>query len=151
LLLLGLVSSLSAQPSDFISYQDENTLILPAEVQKRLEAIKAHPAADSVRLVQFHNLSSLLSVRELRFSLPGIDSVVANVVAVGQPDGSNVAWSGTLKESQSPIFFVVVEGAVSGMIHTREYVFRIKPLGDGYHALYRVSTNRNSALTTPTA
>lgn len=109
--------------------------MLPLEVHQRLESIESHPASDSVRLIEFDDLTNLLSRYELQFSLPGAGPVVVDAVRIGQPDSSNVAWSGVLRGIGLPMFFIVVDGDVGGMIHTRRDVFRIKPLGAGYHVL----------------
>ena len=95
-----------------------------------------------MQLIQFHDLTTLLSRQQLRFSLPGVGPVVAEAVRIGQPDSSNVLWSGVLQKSRMLFFFIVVNGDVAGMIHTQRETFAIKPLGAGHHVLIHLDPSK---------
>lgn len=142
LFMLNPASITFSQSTDFITFPDEQTITLSSQAQQRLDAARAHPATVSAWLIQFHDLANVLSQEILRFSLPKIGPIVAKAVRIGQPDSSNVAWSGVLEGSQTPMFFIVVNGNVSGMIHAQQDVFRIKPLGDGEHVLIHLDQSK---------
>lgn len=141
-LLVCTVSISLAQQGDFISYPDERTVSLPPEAQQRLAAIKARPTSISVRLIQFQNLTSLPSQRQLLIPIPGLGQLVATATKIEQPDTSKVFWSGVLQDNKSPLFFTVVDGDVTGMIHTERSVFAIEPLGAGHHVLIALDQSK---------
>ncbi|MGH7596287.1 MAG: M12 family metallo-peptidase [bacterium] len=141
-LLLCSISILSAQQVDFISYPDERTVRLPPEAQQRLAAIKVRPTSISVRLIQFQNLTTLSSQQQLRIPIPGLGQLVVTATKIEQPDTSKVFWSGVLQDNRSPLFFTVVNGDVTGMIHTERAVFSIEPLGAGHHVLIALDQSK---------
>ena len=67
---------------------------------------------------------------------------MAEAVRIGQPDSSNVLWSGVLQKSRMLFFFIVVNGDVAGMIHTQRETFAIKPLGAGHHVLIHLDPSK---------
>ncbi len=129
-------------PGDFFSYLNEQSVTLPPDVQQRLNSIKARPASKFVWLIQFHDLKNLLFQQQLRFFLPRVGRVMSIAKRIRQPDSSNVAWSGVLQESKLPMFLMVVNGTVGGMIHTKRDVFRIKPIGAGHHVLIHLDPSK---------
>lgn len=143
--LLGfmlLCPALTAQQPDFFSYVNEETAELPPQAQQRFDAAKARPTSTSVRLIQLQNLETLASRQQLRIPLPGIGAFDATATKIEQPDSSAVRWSGVMQDNKSRLFFTVVDGDVTGMIHTERAVFTIVPLGSGHHALIHLDQSK---------
>jgi hypothetical protein len=142
LLLLCLASILSAQQADFISYPDEGTVNLSPQARQRFDAIKARPTAISTRLIQLQNLTVLSSQRQLRIFIPGVGQLIATATRIEQRETSKVFWNGVLQDNKNPLFFTVVDGDVTGMIHTDRSVFSIEPLGAGHHVLIALDQSK---------
>lgn len=139
-LLLCVASSLSAQQNDFFSYLDERDVTLSQEGRQRLDSLKARTTSISVRLIQFQNLASLNSQQPLRIPLPDAATLTATRTRFRQLEASKLFWSGVLQDGKNPIFFAVVDGSVTGMIHLDQAVFAVEPLEAGYHVLIRVGS-----------
>jgi len=137
-LLFCSLSISTAQPFDFITYPNEQTLRLPPKAQQRFDAIKARPATIWARLIRFQNLATLSTQNQLRVFLPEAGQLVATATRIQNPEAYKLFWSGELQDSKGILFFSVINGHVTGMIHTKRSVFAIEPLGAGHHVLMAI-------------
>lgn len=121
-------------------YLDENTTSLDASQSRLLSAIRSRQTSVKVDIVEINNLSSLATRQSILLNLP-TKSANATLKYIDQTQ-DDFTWRGDVPNHQGSVLFTATGNDVTGMIHFRDTVFAIEPLGKGLQALIHLDQSK---------
>ena len=136
---LTLTTSVSSAQSALFAPLDGARVSLDAQQAQFLTSLETERGVDAVDLVTAE-ASRLGSASELRIALPDTEVVLRTVASMPRRSG-HLSWvgrSGTGPEA-AWAFLVTRDGQITGEVHHGGYVYPVRPLTGGVHAVARKS------------
>jgi hypothetical protein len=115
---------------------------LTARQSEVLSAIKKLPTTQTAMVVRV-NADALQNGNRISIQINSNNSVSIQNNSRESRDGKTIQWVGTApSEAVGSTAIIINDNNVTASIQTSEGLYRIRPLGDGLHALVKVDTGK---------
>jgi hypothetical protein len=135
-LALALLAPAASAQRALVSTVANSRAALSAPQAERLAGLEARATTDVVEIVRAHP-EALRTGEPVQVGLPGGAEALLAVDRVETRAADDLSWIGSGLAGATGSF-VVRKGEITGTIRAADGLYRIRPLGDGLHALLRV-------------